>query len=475
MANFKLFQLNKLDELLNENGYTPLIANSNYEFQKFFENLGIDIYKDYNAGSKGKTLHNFWVSSPNELALKVIKEIKEIVIYNFSNDEEKLNKAKYLFNSIETTLSNQLDINSNLVSTIKKYEIIEELKPGGFGDTFLIKDSNLNKLFVLKKYRGEFLKEEDNEAFLNKFLEEINILYDLNHVNIIRIFDYSTKNNVWYIMEYADGGNIEEYLTSKPQDINNLFLQAINVFSFLETKNICHRDIRVNNVLVTKDGILKIIDFGFGKNITNNGTLKNATKLIDYQGTLPKELNCDIPKYDKQTEIYFVGKLFAKLSENNQFFRYQSVVDKMIKEDNSERLKSFLEIKGIIRDYGNKNQIIPKNLKENYQNLISHLDNIITSVSEINKIYNYEEIISNLENLLDKNLLNDYLSSPIFFAECFISNVSGFYPKKTIINISYIQELIKWLKELNDKDKELLIKNLHFKLSTYRITPELPF
>ena len=181
MASFTSFQLKELDKLLNYNGYTPLIANSNSEFHQFFANLGINVYEDYGAGSKGKTLYNFWVSSPNDLALKVIKEIREIVLYEFANKNEERNKAEILFNSIEKTLTNEFEINDNVFLTNKKYEIIKELTPGGFGDTYLIKDINLDKFFVLKKYRGEFIKEKDNKSFLDKFLEEINILYDLNH------------------------------------------------------------------------------------------------------------------------------------------------------------------------------------------------------------------------------------------------------------------------------------------------------
>lgn len=477
MASFTSFQLKELDKLLNYNGYTPLIANSNSEFHQFFANLGINVYEDYGAGSKGKTLYNFWVSSPNDLALKVIKEIREIVLYEFANKNEERNKAEILFNSIEKNLTNEFEINDNVFLTNKKYEIIKELTPGGFGDTYLIKDINLDKFFVLKKYRGEFIKEKDNKSFLDKFLEEINILYDLNHQNIVRIYDYSNKKNAWYIMEYVDGGNIEEYVKSQPHNLSKIFLQAINVFSFLENKSICHRDIRVNNILVTKDGILKIIDFGFGKIIENNGTLKSATRLVNYTFTLPKELNCDTPKYTKKTEIYFVGKLFEKLLADNNIenFPYENIIKKMTLEEPQDRIGSFLDIKNLIRDINKQYQIVPQNLKQNYQDLVSLLDKIIASKNANSIMYDYDEIINNLEKLLDCNLLNDKLDDTKFFAECFISDLAEWYPKGKQISVSYIGDLLKWLKSLDDKQKEQFIKNLHFKLSSYEIYQDLPF
>lgn len=469
MASFTSLQLKELDKLLNYGGYTPLIASSNNEFEIFFNRLGIDIYKDYDAGSKGKTLYNFWVSSSNDLALEVIKEIREIILYEFANKNEERNKAEMLFNSIEKTLTNKFEINDNVFLTNKKYEIIKELTPGGFGDTYLIRNINLDKLFVLKKYRGEFIKEKDNKNFREKFLIEINILYDLNHRNIVRIYDYSNKENAWYIMEYVNGGNIEEYVKSQPHNLSKIFLQAINVFSFLENKNICHRDIRVNNILVTKEGILKIIDFGFGKIIENNGTLKSATRLVNYTFTLPKELNCDTPKYTKKTEIYFVGKLFEKLLADNNIenFPYKNIIKNMILEKPQDRIGSFLDIKNLIRDINGQYQIVPKNLKQNYQDLVSLLDKIIASKNTNSIMYDYDEIINNIEKLLDCNLLNDKLEDTKFFAECFISNLDEWYPKGKQISVSYVVDLLRWLKSLNDKQKEQFIKNLHFKLSSY--------
>lgn len=278
-------------------------------------------------------------------------------------------------------------------------------------------------------------------------------------------------------MEYVDGGNIEEYVKSQPQNLSKIFLQAINVFSFLESKNICHRDIRVNNILVTKDGILKIIDFGFGKIIENNGTLKSATRLVNYTFTLPKELNCNTPKYTKKTEIYFVGKLFEKLLADNNIknFPYENIIKKMILGDPEDRIGSFLDIKNVIRDINRQYQIVPQNLKQNYQELVLQLDHIIISKSESSKIYTFDEIIKNIENLLEVNLLNDNLSNPKFFAECFISEIAEYYPRRKTISISYIGNLLKWLKTLDNKQKEQFMKNLNFKLTNYQIYQDLPF
>lgn len=68
-------------------------------------------------------------------------------------------------------------------------------------------------------------------------------------------------------MEYIEGCNIDEYIKANPKAINDIFVQTISGFKYLEDNGIMHRDIRPGNILVSTDGIPKIIDFGFGKTL----------------------------------------------------------------------------------------------------------------------------------------------------------------------------------------------------------------
>lgn len=148
-------------------------------------------------------------------------------------------------------------------------------------------------------------------------------------------------------MEYIDGGNIEEYLSVNPNKFNDIFNQLINIFSYLENKKICHRDIRISNIMVNKYGELKLIDFRFVKNIKNSFSINAMTKLVRYPYSIPEELNSKKPKYDNKTEIFFVGQLYKDLIErikpNN--FKYLKIVDKMTSYSKKDRFNSFKSIK----------------------------------------------------------------------------------------------------------------------------------
>ena len=148
-------------------------------------------------------------------------------------------------------------------------------------------------------------------------------------------------------MEYIDGGNIEEYLSNNPDKFNDIFNQLITVFSYLENKKICHRDIRISNLMVNKYGELKLLDFGFVKNIENSFSINTITKLVRYPYSIPEELNNKKPKYDNKTEIFFVGQLYKDLIERIKpvNFKYQQIVDKMISYSRRDRFNSFKSIK----------------------------------------------------------------------------------------------------------------------------------
>ena len=231
----------------------------------------------------------------------------------------------------------------------KNYEIIEEKGSGSFGITYLCKDKRMNKEFIIKKFSCGMLKEEDNQKFFKKFINEIQALFDLHHQNIVSIYDFSIdekSENGIYIMEYIDGVNIEEYLKNNKDKIVEIFKQVINAFCYLESKQLCHRDIRINNVMVNKSGEVKLIDFGFVKDISESNSVHSATKLILYPYELPLELRSSKPNYDIRTEIYFVGKLFEDIIDRLKIdsFLYDSILKNMIVDSYQKRIKSFKQI-----------------------------------------------------------------------------------------------------------------------------------
>src|SRR5882757_5396115 len=150
----------------------------------------------------------------------------------------------------------------------RDYALVKELGQGATGRTVLLRDDILDELFVCKKYSP--LEGLDRRELFENFLREIKLLHQIHHSNVVRIFNYylyPVELTGFILMEYVDGLDIEDFIKTAPEQINELFMQAVAGFQYLETKKILHRDIRPQNILVRGDGILKIIDLGFGKKV----------------------------------------------------------------------------------------------------------------------------------------------------------------------------------------------------------------
>jgi len=154
----------------------------------------------------------------------------------------------------------------NIVHFLRKrdYTLIRKLGQGGCGQTVLLHDDEIDEHFVCKKYVP--YSEAERQPLFRNFVREIKLLHKVHHQNVVRVFNhylYSDQFTGYILMEFVDGAEVDDYLAKKPEQTNEVFLQAVTGFSYLERIGILHRDIRPGNLMVTEDGVLKIIDCGF--------------------------------------------------------------------------------------------------------------------------------------------------------------------------------------------------------------------
>ena len=125
---------------------------------------------------------------------------------------------------------------------------------GKYGKIFLILKNN--KFYIIKKIKKK--KENLNEIKMYKYL---------NHINIIKIYDYYIKNNNYNIvLEYMNMGDMNNIICN--DNIYNILLQITNGIKFIHENNIIHRDIKPSNILINSNGNVKITDFGISKKLS---------------------------------------------------------------------------------------------------------------------------------------------------------------------------------------------------------------
>ena len=239
------------------------------------------------------------------------------------------------------------------------YSLDENLGKGAFGEVFLTTKKGTDKLFATKKIARE-LVESDN--IMKYLVNEIQILKELNHPNIVKFQEIKkTKNHYYIIMEYCNGGELykalEKYMdkNKKPftqEIVQHIMRQIVNAFKYIHGKNIIHRDIKLENVLLHYDSEedkknfnimkakVKIIDFGFAAKIEKSG-LKYATleSPINMDPLILKELNKGGKKtrnlgYDQKADIWSLGTICYEMLIGKCVFNAEDLDELVQKVEN---------------------------------------------------------------------------------------------------------------------------------------------
>jgi eukaryotic-like serine/threonine-protein kinase len=360
----------------------------------------------------------------------------------------------------------------------KDFKFIRNIGQGGTGETILIKDEIIDEQFVCKKYSPIY--EEDKSKYFNYFIDEIKILFKLNHRNIVRVFNYylyPDQLTGYILMEYIEGLNIVEFIRKNPDRLNDLFPQVIEGFCNLEQNNILHRDIRPENILVNDLGVVKIIDFGFGKRLENSrDTEKSVT--LNWRYSVPKEFESKI--YDFKSEIYFVGKLFEEILVERGIdnFKYSSILSEMIKPEYDQRISSFFDVSRKI--LGNTSEGIEFSEKEItvYRNFANKLTSLVARFDPNTEyITDIDTVIMQLEQVFRNSMLEEHIQNSNALIKCLIRGPFSFYPDNRV-PVQSVNDFFKLLKSVSDDKRKIIVNNLWNRLDSISredFSDDLPF
>jgi len=345
----------------------------------------------------------------------------------------------------------------------KRFNLISELGAGACGKTVLLKDPVIDQLFVCKKFQP--CSEENRAELFEKFINEVKILIRLLHKNIVRIFNwymYPNEKIGYILMEYIEGISIDKYLKENPAKIETVFTQVVSGFMYLAQEHFLHRDIRSNNILVDKDGIVKIIDFGFGKQISEK---------TDFDKSISLNLWCDKPKefmedsYTFKTEVYFIGQLFCLIIKENKIsgFKYEEILEEMCKYNPEDRISSFFLINNKLQNQNfNDTKFSPDEILS-YRTFADYTYNAISKISDSVKIVSSpEELLTSLEELYENTSLESYLSDSSILLKCIMKGT--YYYKQEQIPVYALENFINLLRNASSRKKRIIVKNLNAKI-----------
>ena len=149
---------------------------------------------------------------------------------------------------------------------ILNYDILEKLGAGGHGEVYRALDIKLNRPVVIKVLPHELT---DNEINLKRFEREAQLISSLDHPNICTVYEFDEVDGLHLmVMQLIEGRTIRELVNGRPlklQSALGIGIQVADALAAIHARNIIHRDIKAANVMVTPEGLVKILDFGLAK------------------------------------------------------------------------------------------------------------------------------------------------------------------------------------------------------------------
>ena len=174
----------------------------------------------------------------------------------------------------------------------KRYAVLSKIGAGGMADVYKGRDQMLNRYVAIKVLKKQY-KEDEN--FVRKFRSEAQAAAGLMHPNIVNVYDVGEDRGLNYmVMELVEGITLKEYIERKGR------------LSHKETAHasgIIHRDIKPQNIIISKDGKVKVTDFGIAKAVTSNTVSTNAMGSVHY--TSPEQARGGFS--DQRSDIYSIG------------------------------------------------------------------------------------------------------------------------------------------------------------------------
>ena len=183
-----------------------------------------------------------------------------------------------------------------------RYEIQEKIGTGGTADVYRALDRKLNRPVAIKVLKQEF---SENDNFVSKFRSEAQSAAGLMHPNIVNVYDVGNEKGIYYIvMELVDGITLKKYIEKKSRlTVKEAVSIAIQVAMGLEAahnNHIIHRDIKPQNIIISKDGKVKMTDFGIAKAASSNTITSNVMGSVHY--TSPEQARGGYS--DAKSDIY---------------------------------------------------------------------------------------------------------------------------------------------------------------------------
>ncbi|XP_059504390.1 cyclin-dependent kinase-like 4 [Stegostoma tigrinum] len=211
---------------------------------------------------------------------------------------------------------------------MEKYEKLAKIGEGSYSVVFKSRNKDTGQIVAIKKF-----VESEDDSFIKKIaVREIRILKQLKHNNLVNLIEvFRRKRKLHLVLEYCDHtvlNELERYPRGLPEAmVKNIMWQMLQAINFCHKHNCIHRDVKPENILITRQGVIKLCDFGFARILIGPGD--DYTDYVATRWYRAPELLVGDTQYGATVDIWAVGTVFAELVSGQALWPGKSDVDQI--------------------------------------------------------------------------------------------------------------------------------------------------
>ena len=214
-----------------------------------------------------------------------------------------------------------------------RYKVESTLGRGGMGEVFLAVDTRLGRKVAIKQILGDAAR---SKIAVSRFLTEAKSIAAIgDHPNIIQLYEFGrTKNGPFLIMEYVEGGNLSNHCRERAlplEEAIDLTCQLCDGLGRAHDQGIIHRDIKPANVLLTKDGVPKLTDFGLAKTDVSNHQMTVSGAIVGTPDFMPPEQRRNAAEVDARSDLWSLAATMYQMvtGRSPKIIRFRDVPDEL--------------------------------------------------------------------------------------------------------------------------------------------------
>ena len=210
-----------------------------------------------------------------------------------------------------------------------RYEVLSKIGAGGMADVYKGRDTMLNRYVAIKILKREYREDDD---FVRKFRSEAQAAAGLLNPNIVNVYDVGEDRGLYYmVMELVEGITLKDYIEKKGglshKEVISIAIQICSGIGAAHEAGLIHRDIKPQNIMISKEGKVKVTDFGIAKAVSSNTISSNAMGSVHY--TSPEQARGGYS--DEKSDIYSLGITLFEMVTGRVPFDGDSTVSIAIK------------------------------------------------------------------------------------------------------------------------------------------------